>query len=75
MRDATASRTRSSGPRRAPTSSSARTRSCRALAEVYGSSDGKEKFVKDFAKAWAKVMNLDRFDIIYSKAPLAMAAE
>src|SRR6476620_9311327 len=35
----------------------------RALAEVYGSSDGKEKFVKDFAKAWAKVMNLDRFDL------------
>ena len=47
----------------------------RALAEVYGSSDGKEKFVKDFAKAWAKVMNLDRFDLVYSKAPLAMAAE
>ena len=37
----------------------------RALAEVYGSSDGKEKFVKDFAKAWAKVMNLDRFDLVY----------
>jgi catalase-peroxidase len=47
----------------------------RALAEVYGSSDGKEKFVKDFAKAWAKVMNLDRYDLVYSKAPLAMAAE
>jgi catalase-peroxidase len=47
----------------------------RALAEVYGSSDGKEKFVKDFVKAWVKVMNLDRFDLIYSKAPLAMAAE
>ena len=47
----------------------------RALAEVYGSSDGKEKLVKDFAKAWAKVMNLDRFDLVYSKAPLAMAAE
>ena len=40
----------------------------RALAEVYGSSDGKEKFVKDFAKAWAKVMNLDRFDLVYSRA-------
>ena len=39
----------------------------RALAEVYGSSDGKEKFVKDFAKAWAKVMNLDRFDLIYRR--------
>ena len=47
----------------------------RALAEVYGSSDGKEKLVKDFVKAWAKVMNLDRFDLVYSKAPLAMAAE
>ena len=47
----------------------------RALAEVYGSSDGKEKLVKDFAKAWAKVMNLDRFDLVYSKAPLALAAE
>jgi catalase-peroxidase len=35
----------------------------RALAEVYASSDAKEKFVKDFVKAWAKVMNLDRFDI------------
>ncbi|MDT2022610.1 catalase/peroxidase HPI [Methylocella sp. CPCC 101449] len=35
----------------------------RALAEVYASSDGQEKFVKDFAKAWTKVMNLDRFDL------------
>jgi catalase-peroxidase len=35
----------------------------RALAEVYGSSDSKEKFVKDFIAAWSKVMNLDRFDI------------
>ncbi len=35
----------------------------RAVAEVYASSDGQEKFVKDFAKAWAKVMNLDRFDL------------
>ena len=34
----------------------------RALAEVYASSDAKEKFVKDFAKAWSKVMELDRFD-------------
>ncbi|MEZ4858527.1 MAG: hypothetical protein R2781_06920, partial [Flavobacteriaceae bacterium] len=34
----------------------------RALAEVYASEDGKEKFVKDFVKAWDKVMNLDRFD-------------
>ena len=35
----------------------------RAVAEVYGSDDGKEKFVKDFVAAWAKVTNLDRFDI------------
>ena len=35
----------------------------RASAEVYASSDAKEKFVKDFAAAWTKVMNLDRFDI------------
>jgi catalase-peroxidase len=35
----------------------------RALCEVYGASDGGEKFVKDFVAAWAKVMNLDRFDL------------
>ena len=35
----------------------------RALAEVYGSSDGKAKFVHDFVAAWAKVMNADRFDL------------
>src|ERR1700729_846113 len=35
----------------------------RAIAEVYGSGDAKEKFVKDFAAAWAKGMNLDRFDL------------
>jgi catalase-peroxidase len=35
----------------------------RALAEVYGCADSKEKFVKDFASAWDKVMNLDRFDL------------
>lgn len=35
----------------------------RAIAEVYGSEDAQEKFVKDFAAAWNKVMNLDRFDI------------
>ena len=37
----------------------------RALAEVYASEDAKEKFVKDFVSAWTKVMNLDRFDLIY----------
>ncbi len=35
----------------------------RALAEVYGSSDVREKFVQDFVTAWNKVMNLDRFDL------------
>ena len=35
----------------------------RALSEVYASADADEKFVKDFAKAWTKVMNLDRFDL------------
>jgi catalase-peroxidase len=35
----------------------------RALAEVYASADAKQKFVQDFVAAWAKVMNLDRFDI------------
>jgi catalase-peroxidase len=35
----------------------------RALAEVYGSTDGQEKFVHDFVAAWNKVMNLDRFDL------------
>jgi len=34
----------------------------RALAEVYGTVDGQKKFVDDFVAAWAKVMNLDRFD-------------
>jgi catalase-peroxidase len=35
----------------------------RALAEVYACDDAKEKFVRDFAAAWGKVMNLDRFDL------------
>ena len=35
----------------------------RALAEVYGSADAGKKFVQDFAAAWAKVMNLDRYDL------------
>jgi len=35
----------------------------RALAEAYACSDSKEKFVKDFVKAWTKVMNHDRFDL------------
>ena len=35
----------------------------RALAEVYASDDGRERFARDFAAAWAKVMDLDRFDL------------
>jgi catalase-peroxidase len=35
----------------------------RAIAEVYGSADAREKFVRDFVAAWTKVMNLDRFDL------------
>ena len=36
----------------------------RALAEVYASADGQEKFVRDFVAAWDKVMTLDRFDLV-----------
>lgn len=35
----------------------------RAVCEVYGADDGREKFIQDFVKAWDKVMNLDRFDL------------
>jgi catalase-peroxidase len=35
----------------------------RAVAEVYASAGGQERFVKEFAQAWTKVMNLDRFDL------------
>jgi catalase-peroxidase len=35
----------------------------RALAEVYAADDAGQKFVRDFAKAWVKVMNADRFDL------------
>jgi catalase-peroxidase len=45
----------------------------RALAEVYACSDSKEKFVKDFAAAWSKVMNADRFDL--AAKPALEAAE
>ncbi|KEQ17118.1 catalase/peroxidase HPI [Endozoicomonas numazuensis] len=38
----------------------------RAVSEVYGSSDAGEQFVHDFAAAWVKVMNLDRFDLAKS---------
>ncbi len=49
----------------------------RALAEVYASSDAQQKFVEDFAAAWSKVMNLDRFDLalrqITASEPAAVA--
>ena len=35
----------------------------RAISEIYGASDGEAKFVRDFVTAWAKVMDLDRFDL------------
>jgi catalase-peroxidase len=35
----------------------------RAVAEVYALADSREKFVRDFVRAWTKVMNLDRFDL------------
>lgn len=39
----------------------------RAIAEVYGTTDGQAKFVNDFVAAWAKVMDLDRYDILGRK--------
>jgi catalase-peroxidase len=36
----------------------------RSYVEVYAQDDNKEKFVKDFVAAWAKVMNADRFDLV-----------
>jgi catalase-peroxidase len=47
----------------------------RAIAEVYGSADAGEKFAKDFALAWAKVMDLDRFDVARHAEPHRIAAE
>jgi len=41
----------------------------RAVAEVYAQSDSEEKFKKDFAAAWTKVMNLDRFDVTSAQDP------
>ncbi len=38
-----------------------------AIAEVYGASDGKERFVREFVTAWTKVSNLDRFDVVAAK--------
>lgn len=36
----------------------------RAVSEIYGSADSKDRFIKDFVAAWNKVMNLDRFDLV-----------
>jgi catalase-peroxidase len=36
----------------------------RAIAEIYGSADSQEKFIRDFVRVWNKVMNLDRFDLV-----------
>ena len=38
----------------------------RAIAEVYGCDDAQQAFVRDFAAAWGKVMNLDRFDLSWT---------
>ena len=40
-----------------------REKDLRAIAEVYACDDAQQKFVEDFAAAWNKVMNLDRFDL------------
>ena len=40
----------------------------RAMCEVYAAADGAEKFVRDFVRAWTKVMNADRFDLRRRKA-------
>jgi catalase-peroxidase len=47
----------------------------RALAEVYACSDAKERFVKDFVKAWTKVMNLDRYDLPAAKRAAAVRGQ
>ena len=39
----------------------------RAVAEVYAENGNEEKFVRDFVKAWTKVMDADRFDLRYAK--------
>jgi catalase-peroxidase len=43
----------------------------RAIAEVYGSRDAQQKFVRDFVAAWSKVMNLDRYDLNIISAGLS----
>jgi catalase-peroxidase len=47
----------------------------RALAEVYGSSDSQEKFVRDFVAAWSKIMNLDRFDLVSRRVEIQQSSK
>ena len=63
MKDEIGQRAKPSGPRTRVDLVFGSNSQLRALAEVYGSNDSKEAFVKDFASAWNKVMNLDRYDI------------
>ena len=75
-RGATARRARSSGPAPRVDLIFGSHSQLRALAEVYAAADAQEKFVKDFVAAWTKVMNLDRFDLVYRTEPaLKIAAE
>ena len=45
----------------------------RSISEVYGADDGESKFVSDFASAWTKVMQADRFDIDAVKSTASVA--
>jgi len=47
----------------------------RAIAELNAFADGEEKFLADFAKAWVKVMMLDRFDVDASEVMTSVAVE
>jgi len=77
-RGATARRMRSNGPAPRVDLILVRTRSCAPSRKSMRAADSKEKFVADFVAAWAKVMDLDRFDIGERTAfrpPVAQAAE
>ena len=63
MRAWIAPRSRSSGRARGPDLLFGSNSVVRAVSEAYASADAKELFVKDFAAAWTKVMELDRFDL------------
>ena len=49
-------------------------RQLRATAEVYAEKGNEEKFVRDFVKAWTKVMNADRFDLPQTRAARSPSA-